>query len=540
MKNPCLTRPLHGLALLALACAAPPAAAQCETDLVTAGDAVLTDSFGGGLDLDGQRLIAGKPRFVSAAYDDDSAYVFDRGLGGWNQTAKLTPQMTASAQDFGAAVAVRGDTAVIGDPGGTGQAFFSGRAHVFELGPGGWTEMATLAASDGGFSERFGASVALDASQTRAVVGAFFDDGRGAAYVFEGSGSSWTQVAKLQADLGASGVNFANSVAIDGDRILIGDWVATDKGFDAGAAYVFDRQPNGQWMQTAKLLASDGAPGDNFGIDVSVEGGRALVGACGDDLQRGSAYVFELVGSSWIEMDKVVASDGAPGDLYGISARLSGDRAILGARSKSNNTGAAYLVERLPGGSWIETAPLTTAGVAAGWTFGEKVALSGDVAAVGAPGDGVTGAPHAGSVHVYKASPGGSLFGTGSVVSLATGGVQSFELATCPPRPLLPYLLLGSASGTSPGVMTDGLVLPLALDSYLLYTLEQPNVPPYANSFGVLDAAGEATAAFTVPPGLPPSAAGLTLNHAFAVIELLPTLLAVVQVSNPVPIDLVP
>ena len=100
--------------------------------------------------------------------------------------------------------------------------------------------------------------------------------------------------------------------------------------------------------------------------------------------------------------------------------------------------------------------------------------------------------------------------------------------------------MLGSKSGTSPGLPLDGLLLPLNVDGYTLATLMEPNRPPLGNTYGLLDAGGRATATITVPTGLPAGLAGLTLHHAFAVVELLPALLHVVHVSNAVPLTLTP
>lgn len=123
-------------------------------------------------------------------------------------------------------------------------------------------------------------------------------------------------------------------------------------------------------------------------------------------------------------------------------------------------------------------------------------------------------------------------------ISLSSGGSQTFLLNAGPTFAGLPYLILGSLSGTSPGIPLDGHVLPLNPDGYLIDVLINPNLPPLAGSFGTLDAQGSATASFNVPQGLPPSLLGTQFNHAFVVIELLPTLLHVVLASNSVPVIL--
>ena len=138
-----------------------------------------------------------------------------------------------------------------------------------------------------------------------------------------------------------------------------------------------------------------------------------------------------------------------------------------------------------------------------------------------------------------KNGPAG-LVGTPASISVASGGTQALSLNAGSAFAGLPYLVLGSWSGTSPGTPLDGQLLPLNTDPYTNITLLTPNVAPLSGTFGTLDAAGAASASFSLPTGLSPGLAGLTLNHAYVVIELLPTLLQLVYISNPVPLDLVP
>ena len=103
-----------------------------------------------------------------------------------------------------------------------------------------------------------------------------------------------------------------------------------------------------------------------------------------------------------------------------------------------------------------------------------------------------------------------------------------------------PYLLLGSAGGTTPGFPVDGVVLPLAVfDTYFGFTLGSPNTPPLAGSFGTLDPTGQAAASLSLPPGQSPGLAGLVLHHAYLSLALAPAL-GVDFASNAVAVELVP
>ncbi|GAH66138.1 unnamed protein product [marine sediment metagenome] len=126
-----------------------------------------------------------------------------------------------------------------------------------------------------------------------------------------------------------------------------------DCGDQSGSAYVFE--DNGtDWVQLAKLTASDGAAGDEFGYSVSLSGTMALIGAyqdndCGDG--SGSAYLFEDNGTAWVQVGKLTASDGAADDWFGLSVSVSGTTALIGAYRDSDLgtwSGSAYIFTPIP------------------------------------------------------------------------------------------------------------------------------------------------------------------------------------------------
>jgi hypothetical protein len=163
------------------------------------------------------------------------------------------------------------------------------------------------------------------------------------------------EVAKLVADDGATNDFFGFSVALSGDTVVIGAFRDSDdvKGVDSGSAYVFARSGT-NWSQQAKLTATDGAANDTFGGNVALSGDTAVIGALGDDddvngVDSGSAYVFTRSGTSWSEQAKLIAADGAAGDVFGISIAFSGDTIVIGADlndEKALNAGAVYVFTR--------------------------------------------------------------------------------------------------------------------------------------------------------------------------------------------------
>ncbi len=150
---------------------------------------------------------------------------------------------------------------------------------------------------------------------------------------------------KLLASDGASDDQFGWSVAVDGDTVVVGAYRDDDNGNASGSAYVY-RFDGTDWIET-KLLASDGAGNDNFGSGVAVDGDTVVVGSPGDDDYSGSAYVYRFDGTDWIET-KLIASDWANSDRFGISVAVDGDTVVVGAYGDDDNgsySGSAYVYD---------------------------------------------------------------------------------------------------------------------------------------------------------------------------------------------------
>ena len=281
-------------------------------------------------------------------------------------------------------------------------------------------------------------------------------------------------MAALEAGDGDQHEQYGFSVALDGDIAVVGA-PSADAGpsFTAGAAYVYEHQPDGSWLETQKLVAPDSAPFDRFGHAVALAGGRALIGSFTDDsplgADHGSAYVFERQpGGSWSPVAKLLAADASSGDVFGSAVALAGDRALIGARGGDGaapGSGAAYVFEREPGGAWVQVQKLAPAEGAQDDVFGTSVALAEERALVGAQWH--AGAlPLSGAAHEFRPGLEADL----DAVSLQSGGTQSLSLHGGLGQGGKTYLLLGSLSGTAPGIPVDAVVLPLNLDAYLQLT----------------------------------------------------------------------
>ncbi len=373
---------------------------------LVAADGAAYDRFGHSVAVSGNTAVVGADRNDEKGPDAGAAYVFVRSGTTWIQEAKLTAADGHANDYFGVAVAVSGDTVLVGAMFNDDVKSDAGAAYVFVRSGTSWTQQAKLLAADAASSDQLGISVAL--SGDTALVGTVehADHGKrsGAAYVFVRSGTSWSQEAKLTAADGAALDQFGISVAVSENTALIGAVGDDDHGPGSGSAYVFARS-GASWSQEAKLTAGDGAKGDNFGVSVAVSGNTALVGANLADARgpdSGSAYVFVRSGTSWSQQAKLTAADGANGDNFGASVALLEDTALVGVpndRHLGASSGSAYVFAR-SGTSWNQEVKLTAADAASADLFGVSVAFSENTALVGAVCDGDLGSS-SGSAYMY-------------------------------------------------------------------------------------------------------------------------------------------
>ena len=331
---------------------------------LTASDRAGSDRFGTSVSVDGNTIVVGAYGNDDSGSATGSAYVFVKPSARWRsatETAKLTASDGARNDNFGYSISVDGETVIVGAYGDNANGSGAGSAYVFVRPSAGWataTETAKLTASDGARSDSFGWSVSVGGDTV--VVGAYVDDdngsGSGSAYVFVRSSTGWaaaTETAKLTASDGAPSDSFGWSVSVGGDTVVVGADADRDNGSLSGSAYVFVRPSTG-WAtatETAKLTASDGAVGDQFGASVSAAEDTVVVGAFNEDasgINSGSAYVFVRPATGWAtatETVKLAASDGAGGDVFGKAVSVEGDTVVVGSYAdddKGDAAGSAY------------------------------------------------------------------------------------------------------------------------------------------------------------------------------------------------------
>ncbi len=391
------------LALLLASLLSGPAYSQTpvvvnETAKLTASDGDVGDYFGF------STAVAGDTAVVGSRYDIDippragSAYVFERNQGGparWGEVKKLFASDRGSQEQFSESVAISGDTIVVGADFDDDFGDESGSAYVFDRDSGGsnnWGQVKKLLPSDGAPGHRFGIDVAIDGDII--VVGAFGGD---AAYVFhrnQGGLNNWGEVKRLRASIPTDWGSFGTSVSVFGDLSVVGSECLGC----AGSVYIFERNQGGanNWGEVKTLEASD--PTLSFGVSVAAWGDTIAVGAHLDNdngEHSGAAYIYERNQGgldNWGELKKLIASDGAAGDLFGLDVALSGDTLIVGAwrdDDSGENSGSAYIYERNQGGrnNWGELQKLIASDGSDGDALGRDVSVSVSTALAGAFGD---------------------------------------------------------------------------------------------------------------------------------------------------------
>ena len=350
-----------------------------ETKLLPS-DGAAGDWFGNSVSISGEPgdevIIVGAPGDNSGT-NSGSVYFFRYlpDLPGWNEEAKFIASDSAAGDRFGNSVSISGpsgnEIAIVGAHMDADNGPDSGSAYIYRKSGENWVEEQKLLPLDGAAGDLFGVRVSISSHPGNEVVivGAHGDDDSGtvsgSAYIYRFNPGlpGWIQEAKLLASDSASGDQFGGSVSISGppgnEVVIVGAWRNDDRGTDTGSAYIY-RFNGVSWLEEQKLLASDGAEGDAFGVSVliSSDSGNevAILGAFWDDdngFNSGSAYIFRKTGVSWVQEQKLLASDGAFQDWFGLgSVSISGppgnEIAIVGALFNDDNgtdSGSVYIFE---------------------------------------------------------------------------------------------------------------------------------------------------------------------------------------------------
>ncbi|MEY2745853.1 MAG: hypothetical protein RL112_895 [Planctomycetota bacterium] len=430
------------------------------------------DNYGYSIAISGTTLVVGAPfedsgatgingnQASNSASNSGAVYVYRltpgaTGQWGWTQTAYIKAS-NANAQDqFGYSVAIDGDILVVGAPTEDSSssnvnnnpldnsAPDSGAAYVFVRtmlgGIETWSQQAYLKASNSQgdlpsspYGDWFGSSVAVAGDLV--AVGAPLEDGgsttingpqgdesayeAGAAYVFRRSGASfWYQEAYVKPSIVTSGVGgffpvpggmFGDSVALSGNRLLVGAPGTFVTGDAQGMAFLFERSSTtGTWTQRESFQPSQPSNYAYYGIAVDIDGNRCVVGEPYADgpggLDSGAAHVYRQstnpLSTAWVLEATLRPAQGDADDRFGRSVTISGDMVAVAAPDEDGastgiagdpfndaafNAGAVYTWRRNSAGAWTDSRYIKASNTNASDRFGSAVHLDGALLAVGA------------------------------------------------------------------------------------------------------------------------------------------------------------
>lgn len=383
--------------------------APVESQIMVADDGDVGDGYGWSVDIDANTAVVSSIYEDAIGSDSGSVYVLEYNGTNWDQVQKLVPIGIGSADRVGNCVAIDNNTIVIGASGDDDAGSGAGAAYVYTKVDGTWTQATKLVppmllAGDNCAS-------AVDIDNDTIILSASLTDthgfNSGAAYIYRKIKGEWTFEAQLFSDDIAEFDRFGKDVSVSGNRVLISADSDDDNGPSSGSAYIFERSGT-TWTQTAKLIASDGDPDDQFGECVSLSGSTALIGSRYDNVlggNSGSAYIFEYNGTQWQEDIKLFPFDGTSSEYFGQNVAIHNNRAVIGSWGVDDpfgffNAGAAYIYSRT-NGAWSLDAKIIASDQEGGDFFGYGVGITDDHAIIGADGnDDFWWGPDAGAAYL--------------------------------------------------------------------------------------------------------------------------------------------
>ncbi len=308
--------------------------------------------FGRTVAIQGNRVFVGA-RFAQVdGLRVGAVYVYRKYNKSWHFDQRIVSPTPGAEDNFGRALAVQGSLMVVTARKENQNASDVGGAYVYIFKDGSWTFQQKLTASNPTPSAYFGQSVAVQGGLI--AIGARNADpkGAGAVYLFRQSENEWKEFAKVVPYDGNKNDNFGFSIAISGNLMVVGARRAdTAEVKDTGAVYVYSLKGNSANF-VARLTASDRNEGDELGQSVAFLGGMIVAGAHQDDgdgsEDLGAIYLFSGKDGNWVETDKVIASDGVANDQFGYSLAASGNRLVTGAHNADSFRGAAYIIQVKP------------------------------------------------------------------------------------------------------------------------------------------------------------------------------------------------
>jgi hypothetical protein len=349
------------------------------------------------------QILISEPNGAGSVPGSGLISVFEKPGREWTTDQTIFIPNGANRDGFGDSLSSSETDVIVG---ASRSSSFAGRAFVFAQSGDTFIQQGTLQAADAAAADYFGFAVAVDGNI--ALVSAPFEDlnegNEGAVYAFARSGSTWTQTQKFRTAIPVGNDSFGLAVLLKGTEALISS--IDDEGNPAfgGRVHTWNLVA-GVWTEGPILKPSDPSYAKGFGKAMAWQDNWLIVGAQNDSQvasDAGAVYVFERVGNSWVQRQKLVANDGKSGDWFGGSVAIDGNYVVVGATRADGNatdSGAAYVFEL--DGTWNFAGKLIAKEGQAGDSFGSSCAIAGDQVVVGAPETVVNGIDSAGAAYVF-------------------------------------------------------------------------------------------------------------------------------------------
>jgi hypothetical protein len=356
-----------------------------EYNPVADATAATGDLFGNSVSVSGNYAIVGASSDdVGANNNQGSASIYQLAGGNWVLMQKITDATGAANDFFGYSVYISGNYAIVGAYGDDfGANIDQGSVSIYQLTGGSWVLMQKVTDVTGSTGDFFGASVSI--SGNYAAVGAPADNvganiDQGSAIIYQLTGGSWVLMQKVTDVTGGAGDFLGVGISISGNYFIVGGpYDAVGANTDQGSVNIY-QLTGGSWVIMQKITNPTGATSDNFGLAVSISGNYAIVGEpyseVGANIDQGSASIYQLIGGSWVLMEKITAVTGAANDYFGYSVSLSGNYVIIGTQADDVGAnleqGSANIYQRV-GLGWQKVQYVTDPGGNANDYFGTSV-----------------------------------------------------------------------------------------------------------------------------------------------------------------------
>ncbi len=376
-----------------------------QNQKLIAQDGIASSWYGQSVAVSGNTAVVGAYNARVANNDGQgAAYVYIRNGSQWEFQQKLTANDGAFNDIFGISVAIDGDTIIVGASHDNNQinGFFHGSAYIFQRIGTVWTQQQKLLPADPSNQKEFGFSVAIFGNTVFVSAQNDNNNFRWVSYVFERSGTTWTQKQKLSASDDQPANGFGFGMVLQENIAFLG---ATNSGnLGQGQVYVFTKQ-NNVWLESQILRANDGLESDYFGAGLTACGNMLIVGAGGDDVEginnRGSIYIFERNGNTWSQQTQIYNPHMISNENFGGSIACSDNMILASASFANSDRGTVYVFERV-GTSWSERGEISAENEEVGRRFGTDVALSNGNIIIGAPQDVIGSNVNQGSAYLFN------------------------------------------------------------------------------------------------------------------------------------------